>query len=138
MLHAFGRPVRASTAALGLSIRWLRMATNRPIVVCGMWQFMQRLPTAVLLARVIPGLRLVTYTACGFLRVPLAPFCAWVVLAVGVWTAGLYLLSVSVGAVLAQRWGVPPALAVALPIFLLAVAVPLVRAIQQRRKRIRA
>ena len=100
-------------------------------------QIMLRLPTAVLLARVIPGLRLVTYTACGFLRVPLAPFCAWVVLAVGVWTAGLYLLSVSVGAVLAQRWGVPPALAVALPILLLAVAVPLVRAIQQRRKRIR-
>lgn len=96
---------------------------------------LQRLPSAVLLARVIPGLRLVTYTACGFLRVPLAPFCAWVVVAVGVWTTGLYLLSVSVGGVLAAQLGIPAALAVALPILALAVAVPLVRALRQRQPR---
>ena len=53
-------------------------------------QLQRRLPSAVLLARVIPGLRLVTYTACGFVRVPLLPFTAWVLLAVTLWTAGLY------------------------------------------------
>ena len=95
----------------------------------------QRLPSAVLLARVIPGLRLLTYSACGFLRVPLAPFCAWVVLAVAVWTASLYLLSVSIGGALAAQLGIPAAMAVALPILVLAVAVPLVRALQQRQRR---
>ena len=88
------------------------------------------LPTAVLLARVIPGLRLVTYTAAGFLRVPLLPFCAWVLLAVSIWTAGLYALSAAIGQALAARWGLPPPVAVALPIAALAVAFPLLRAVR--------
>jgi membrane protein DedA with SNARE-associated domain len=88
------------------------------------------MPAAVLLARVIPGLRLVTYTAAGFLRVPLAPFCAWVVLAVTIWTVGLYALSAAVGEALASRWGLPAPVAVALPIVALAVAFPLARAIR--------
>jgi membrane protein DedA with SNARE-associated domain len=86
----------------------------------------------VLLARVIPGLRLVTYTTCGFVRVPLLPFSAWVVVAVALWTGGLYGLSVAIGHALAQTLGVPPALAVALPILVLAAAVPLVRHARQR------
>ena len=49
-------------------------------------QLLRRLPSAVLLARVIPGLRVLTYTACGFLRVPLWPFGVWVSLAVLLWT----------------------------------------------------
>ena len=88
----------------------------------------QRLPSAVLLARVIPGLRLVTYTACGFLRVPLLPFSAWVLLAVALWTAGLYLASAAVGTTLMHAWGLPAPVAVALPILVLAAAVPLWRA----------
>ena len=68
-------------------------------------QIEQRLGTAVLLARVIPGLRLATYTASGFVRVPLLPFTAWVVLAVLLWTAGLYGLSAAVGQALAQPLG---------------------------------
>jgi membrane protein DedA with SNARE-associated domain len=95
-------------------------------------QIARRLPSAVLLARVIPGLRLVTYTACGFLRVPLLPFCAWVLLAVMLWTAGLYALSVAVGQTLARTLGLPPPLAVALPIVLLALALPLQRLARQR------
>ena len=35
------------------------------------------LGSAVLLARVIPGLRLLTYTACGFVRVSVFYFSAW-------------------------------------------------------------
>ena len=95
-------------------------------------QIARRLPSAVLLARVIPGLRLVTYTACGFLRVPLLPFCAWVLLAVTLWTAGLYALGVALGQTLARTLGLPPPLAVALPIVLLALAVPLLRLARQR------
>ncbi len=92
----------------------------------------QRLGSAVLLARVIPGLRLVTYSACGFVRVPLLPFACWVAVAVALWTLGLYGLSVAIGQALAHHLGLPPAVAVALPIVLLALAVPLVRAIRQR------
>lgn len=87
----------------------------------------RRLASAVLLARVIPGLRLATYTACGFVRVPFAPFAAWVLLAVLLWTLGLYAVSVAVGQQLSARLGIPPALAVALPILVLAAAVPLLR-----------
>ena len=53
-------------------------------------QLQQRLFSAVLLARVIPGLRLVTYTASGFLRIPLLPFAGWVIFAVTLWTIGLF------------------------------------------------
>jgi membrane protein DedA with SNARE-associated domain len=96
----------------------------------------RRLPTAVLLARVIPGLRLVTYSACGFVRVPLLPFTAWVAVAVTLWTAGLYAVSVALGQALTQTLGVPPAVAVALPIAALAAVVPLLRRTCQRSGRI--
>jgi membrane protein DedA with SNARE-associated domain len=79
----------------------------------------------VLIARVVPGLRLATYTACGFVRVPLLPFTAWVLLAVTLWTLGLYGLSAAIGQALAQHLGLPLPLAVALPIVLLAAAFPL-------------
>jgi membrane protein DedA with SNARE-associated domain len=98
-------------------------------------QIVRRLAPAVLLARVIPGLRLATYTACGFVRVPFAPFCVWVFVAVALWTVGLYAFSAAVGRALADRLGLPPALAVALPILLLAVAVPLLRLSRQRLNR---
>ncbi len=94
-----------------------------------------RLPSAVLLARVIPGLRLLTYTACGFLRVPLLPFGGWVGVAVLLWTAGLYWISAAIGDALARRWGIPAPLAVALPIVALAAAFPLLRAARTRLQR---
>jgi membrane protein DedA with SNARE-associated domain len=96
----------------------------------------QRLSSAVLLARVVPGLRLATYTTCGFVRVPWAPFAAWVLLAVALWTAGLYALSAALGQALAQQLGLPPALAVALPIAALAAAVPVWRAAHRRINRL--
>ena len=95
----------------------------------------RRLASAVLLARVIPGLRLVTYTACGYLRVPPVAFGAWVLLAVVLWTAGLYGASVSIGQWLMHAWGLSAPLAAALPIAALAVAVPLWRAIRCRSSR---
>jgi membrane protein DedA with SNARE-associated domain len=95
-------------------------------------QLVKRLPSAVLLARVIPGLRLATYTACGFVRVPLAPFAAWVLLAVTLWTLGLYGLSVAIGQALARHLGLPPTVAVALPILAVALLIPLWRLARQR------
>lgn len=92
----------------------------------------RRLPSAVLLARVIPGLRLGMYSACGFVRVPLLPFTAWVAVAVTLWTAGLYAVSVALGQTLAHTLGLPPAAAVALPIVALAAIAPLLRKTRQR------
>ena len=87
-------------------------------------RIVRRLSSAVLVARVVPGLRLVTYTTCGFVRVPLLPFTAWVLVAVSLWTTGLYALSVAIGQTLAHTLGLPPAVAVALPILALALAFP--------------
>ena len=92
----------------------------------------KRLATAVLMARVVPGLRLATYTTSGFVRVPLVPFIAWVVVAVTLWTIGLYAFSAALGQALAEHLGLPPPVAVALPILLIALAIPLVRSIRRR------
>jgi membrane protein DedA with SNARE-associated domain len=120
---------------LGLAatrVPWVRQRFVGNRSIWAREQLVSRLPSAVLLARVIPGLRLVTYTACGFVRVPLLRFSAWVVLAVAVWTLGLYSVSVAVGSALAEHLGVTPAVAVALPILALAVVVPLLRHVRQR------
>ena len=124
--------------ALGLAARrvaWLRRRFIGEKTAWVQQQLQSRLPSAVLLARVIPGLRLATYTASGFLRVPLAPFTAWVVVAVLLWTLGLYALSAAIGQALAHTLGLPPAVAVALPVIVLALAVPLLRHIRQRTPR---
>ena len=99
-------------------------------------QIARRLSSAVLIARVVPGLRLLTYTTCGFVRIPLLPFTAWVVVAVSLWTAGLYAISVVIGDTLARIFGLPPAVAVALPIVAMALAIPLFRMARQRLRRI--
>ncbi len=97
---------------------------NRLALGCGArlaQQLEQRLAGAILLARVIPGLRFLTYTACGFFRLPLLPFCAWVVVAVTVWTVGLMGLGALLGASLETALGIPAPLAVAIPIVVLAL-----------------
>ena len=87
----------------------------------------RRLAGAILLARVIPGLRLVTYTACGFFRLPWWPFCAWVALAVTVWTVGLMAFGVWLGGPLGAALGLPAPVAVAIPIVVLALGLSLIR-----------
>ena len=98
-------------------------------------QLLRRLPSVVLLARVIPGLRLLTYTACGLLRVPLVRFGAWVSVGVLLWTAGLFWVSAALGDALSMAFGIPTPLAVALPVILLAAAIPLLRATRARLQR---
>jgi len=109
---------------LGVTANRVPALRRRLIDGRGRWigeQIAQRYAGAIVLARVIPGLRLVTYTACGFYRLPFAPFCLWVLLAVIAWTAGLMWLSATVGAALSQALGIPPAVAVALPIVLVSL-----------------
>jgi membrane protein DedA with SNARE-associated domain len=121
--------------ALGLAARRVPWLRARYVGERSLWargQIERRMGSAVLLARVVPGLRLATYTACGFVRVPLLSFTAWVVLAVSLWTGGLYAAGAVVGHALAERLGLPPAVAVALPILLLVAAVPLWRAASAR------
>ncbi len=113
---------------LGVAANRVPALRRRLIDGRGRWmgeQIARRYAGAIVLARVVPGLRLVTYTACGFYRLPFAPFCLWVVLAVVAWTGGLMWLSASIGAVLSEALGIPPALAVALPIVLLALVLML-------------
>lgn len=121
--------------AMGLAatrVPWLRRRYVGDKSTWARGQIMRRLPSAVLLARVVPGLRLATYTACGFVRVPIAPFTVWVILAVTLWTVGLYALSAAIGQELARHLGLQPSVAVALPILVLAAAVPLVRNLRKR------
>ncbi len=121
--------------AMGLGATRLPWLRKRYVGDKSTWareQIVRRLPSAVLLARVVPGLRLATYTACGFVRVPIVPFTAWVILAVTLWTVGLYGLSAAIGQALARPLGLPPPLAVAVPILVLAAAVPLVRHLRTR------
>ena len=122
-------------AGLGATrVPWLRRRFVGERTNWAREQLLGRLPSAVLLARVVPGLRLATYTACGFVGVPLLPFAAWVLLAVMLWTLGLYALSVAAGHALARHLGLPPAVAVALPIIAVALVVPLIRRVRLLRK----
>lgn len=121
--------------AVGLGatqVPWLRKRYVGDKSTWAREQIVRRLPSAVLLARVVPGLRLATYTACGFVRVPIVPFTAWVIVSVTLWTVGLYGLSAAIGQALAKHVGLPPPLAVAIPILVLAAAVPLARHLRKR------
>ena len=77
------------------------------------------LGAAVLVARVVPGLRLAVYTAAGLLEVPFGHFAALVALAVAAWTGLLFWLGLAGGA-LADGLGLPPAAAAAALLALLA------------------
>ena len=87
----------------------------------------RRLPAAVLIARMVPGLRLTTYTVAGLLGVSFPRFAALVAAAVTVWTAGLFWLTTALGHalgdVLERSLGLNPANAVIVAILLLAVLI---------------
>jgi membrane protein DedA with SNARE-associated domain len=92
------------------------------------------LSTAVLVARVIPGLRLVTYTLCGFSRVSFLAFAFWVALAVALWTVALFTLGAVAGEALSNALHIPQSIAVALPIVLIAATIPVFKYLQRVRK----
>jgi membrane protein DedA with SNARE-associated domain len=108
-------------------VRWLERRFIGPPALALRARLSRQLPSAVLLARVIPGLRLLTYTASGFLRIHLPAFTAWVVVAVSAWTLALFALASALGRWLATTLSVPAPLAVAGPIVVLALLLPLWR-----------
>jgi len=116
-------------------VPWLRRRFIEPQLHQGVKVRLEgQLASAILLARVVPGLRLVTYTLCGFVRVSLMGFCLWVCVAVALWTAGLFGLGVFAGDALANAFHMPRAFAVALPIIAVAITVPVVKRVLQNRK----
>ena len=60
----------------------------------------------VFISRFIPGARLPTYTACGFLHVSLVRFAAATVLATMIWTSFLFTASLRLGALILSHLGV--------------------------------
>ncbi|MFM2041610.1 MAG: hypothetical protein RLY86_186 [Pseudomonadota bacterium] len=115
-----------------LRVRWLRHRVLEaphlaPRIDAARRVLRDRLVGAVLLARVVPGLRLVTYTAAGLLRVPFLPFTLLVVLAVTIWTGSLLWLAVLAGDGLADWLGVPPALVLGVAAGIVTIAPLLLR-----------
>jgi membrane protein DedA with SNARE-associated domain len=112
--------------ALGSSARRMKWLRRRLLNPRQSEQWRERLDadllSAVLLARVIPGLRFVTYSACGFVQVALPAFCVGVLLAVITWTAGLFALSALSGQALADTLGVSPTWAALVPVAVLALS----------------
>jgi membrane protein DedA with SNARE-associated domain len=116
-----------------LQQRWQKVCAKHPGAVQRIQTHLkEQLPSAILLARVIPGLRLLTYTACGWLRVDLLRFSLWCCFAVALWTAGLFYLSATVGEFITRQTGLPPALAAALPVLIFALALPAARHVRAK------
>jgi membrane protein DedA with SNARE-associated domain len=65
----------------------------------------KRLIRVVFVSRFLPGARLPTYTACGFLRADFLRFAATAVVATLIWTTLLFSLSVRMGEVLTDTLG---------------------------------
>ena len=59
----------------------------------------------VFISRFVPGARLPTYTACGFLGASFRRFALAAVLATSIWTSALFVLSMRVGHVLMEHFG---------------------------------
>jgi membrane protein DedA with SNARE-associated domain len=65
----------------------------------------QRLIWVVLVSRFTPGLRLPTYTSCGFLRVPFWRFALAAMVATLAWTTLLFFVSLKLGALMLHYLG---------------------------------
>ena len=80
-----------------------------------------KLAGTIFIARVTPGLRLVSYIYLGLKHVNFWGFTSLVMLAVLLWTASLYLGSVYLGSAIAEALPIPKTFAVALPLLILAL-----------------
>ncbi|MGC9269041.1 DedA family protein [Acidiphilium sp.] len=65
----------------------------------------QRVIPLVLVSRFVPGLRLPTYTTCGFLKAPFFTFAAAAILATLAWTSLLFYFSLKLGTLMLQYLG---------------------------------
>ena len=64
-----------------------------------------RLIPVVLVSRFVPGLRLPTYTTCGFLKAPFLGFAAAAILATLAWTSLLFFLCLKLGTLMVHYLG---------------------------------
>lgn len=65
----------------------------------------RRLIPVVLISRFVPGLRLPTYTTCGFLKAPFLGFAAAAILATLAWTSSLFFLCLKLGTLMLRYLG---------------------------------
>lgn len=97
-LYALGR--------LSARIRWTeRLIPHRRRDLGRAW-LAERTVKLVLISRFIPGLRVPTYTTCGFLRAPLGAFVLAAVAATLIWTSFLFGISLKLGQILLAWLGV--------------------------------
>ena len=82
-------------------LRWVRVDRRRR----GQDWLGTRVFRVVFVSRFIPGARLPTYTACGFLAVSIWRFTAASVVATMIWTSLLFLLSLRIGHFLMNHFG---------------------------------
>ena len=114
-LYAVGR--------LAASHRWAqRFVEHETIAPLREW-LESRLILTVFAVRFVPGLRLPTYTASGFFRMPFRRFAASVIAATTIWTTLLFVASFFFGALTADSlgmWRWPLGLLLAVVLFLIA------------------
>jgi membrane protein DedA with SNARE-associated domain len=82
--------------------RWIPQSKRRP----GTEWLQNKVFRVVFISRFVPGARLPTYTACGFLHASLARFTMATVLATTIWTSLLFTLSLRLGALILSHLGV--------------------------------
>ncbi len=97
-LYGLGRLARA--------VPWAKRMIPEPKAAAGRAWLEQHVFRTVFVARFMPGVRLPTYTACGFLHASLARFALAAVGATLIWTSLLYGISLRVGGLLMAHLGV--------------------------------
>jgi membrane protein DedA with SNARE-associated domain len=90
---------------LAASMPWALRLIPEPRAAQGRKWLEQHVFRTVFVARFLPGVRLPTYTACGFLRASLSRFALAAVGATLIWTSLLFGVSLRVGAVLMNHLG---------------------------------
>lgn len=91
--------------ALSARVALIRRLLPPPRVAPAQAWLAGRVFRVVLVSRFLPGVRLPTYTACGFLGADLRRFAAATALATSVWTSALFAVSLNLGAVLMAHYG---------------------------------
>ncbi len=91
---------------LSARLEWLRRLLPHSGTEAAKKWLSERLAAAVLTSRFVPGMRLPTYTACGYLGVPFGRFTLYVIGATLAWTTLLFTVSISLGSLMMRYLGV--------------------------------
>lgn len=80
-----------------------------------------KLAGTIFIARVTPGLRLISYVYLGLKRVHFWSFTSLVMISVFIWSVSLYLASIFLGSIIVEALPIPKSMAVALPLLAIAL-----------------